>query len=136
MRGFVVRRTDEGPSDSARRHMRRFRAGSSCAGTGAGSNLRVGAARRHVNLYQHRNRTLLGNGPGLVVGGERLNAGLLRRFYARHGFQPVWAARPVLADTLINAVLRAGEHGIGPQLFHANLLLSPLPAASAGPGAV
>ena len=72
---------------------------------------------------------LLGGGPELVVGGERLNAGLLRRFYARHGFQPVWTARPGLADILINAVLRSGEHGLGPQLFHANLLLSPLPPA-------
>jgi L,D-transpeptidase YcbB len=71
--------------------------------------------------------TLLGSGPELVVGGERLNVGLLRRFYARHGFQPLWAVRPALADTLINAVLRAGDHGLGPQLFHANLLLSPLP---------
>ncbi len=71
--------------------------------------------------------TLLGSGPELVVGGERLNVGLLRRFYARHGFQQLWAVRPALADTLINAVLRAGDHGLGPQLFHANLLLSPLP---------
>jgi murein L,D-transpeptidase YcbB/YkuD len=71
--------------------------------------------------------TLLGSGPELIVGGERLNVGLLRRFYARHGFQPLWATRPALADTLINAVLRAGEHGLAPQLFHGNLLLSPLP---------
>lgn len=72
---------------------------------------------------------LLGSGPELVVGGERLNVGLLRRFYARHGFQPLWATRPALANTLIDAVLRAGDHGLGPQLFHANLLLAPLPPA-------
>jgi murein L,D-transpeptidase YcbB/YkuD len=61
----------------------------------------------------------------LVVAGERLNVGLLRRFYARRGFEPVWTARPAQAGSLTNAVLRAGEHGLAPQLFHAHLLLSP-----------
>jgi L,D-transpeptidase YcbB len=36
---------------------------------------------------------LLNSGPEIVVAGERLNAGLLRRFYARHGFAPVWTTR-------------------------------------------
>jgi murein L,D-transpeptidase YcbB/YkuD len=63
----------------------------------------------------------------LVVAGERLNVGLLRRFYAGHGFEPVWMTRPAQADSLVNAVLHAGDHGVAPELFHANLLLSPLP---------
>ncbi len=60
--------------------------------------------------------------PELVVAGERLNAGLLRRFYAAHGFEPVWSTRQAQANSLLNAVLRAGDHGIAPKLFHANLL--------------
>ena len=73
-----------------------------------------------------RPATELGNridsAPGLVVGGERLNVGLLRRFYAAHAFEPVWTTRQAQADSLLNAVLRAGDHGLDPELFHANLL--------------
>ena len=61
--------------------------------------------------------------PDPVVAGERLNAGLLRRFYARHGFQRVWATRPAQADALVKAVLSAGDHGLDPELFQASLLL-------------
>jgi murein L,D-transpeptidase YcbB/YkuD len=68
---------------------------------------------------------LLDSGPQLAVAGERLNAALLRRFYARHGFEPVWTTRPAQATSLTNAVFRAGEQGLAPELFHANLLLSP-----------
>lgn len=69
--------------------------------------------------------TLLGSGQEFVVAGERLNVALLRRFYARHGFQPVWTSRPAQASSLTNAVLRAGDQGLAPELFHAHLLLSP-----------
>lgn len=65
---------------------------------------------------------LIDSGPELVVAGERLNAGLLRRFYARHGFRPVWTTRQEEAEALVNAVLRAGDHGLNPELFHASLL--------------
>jgi L,D-transpeptidase YcbB len=65
---------------------------------------------------------LIDNTPGLVVAGERLNVGLLRRFYAGHGFEPVWTTRQAQANALVNAVLRAGDHGLDPELFHANLL--------------
>jgi L,D-transpeptidase YcbB len=58
----------------------------------------------------------------LVVAGERLNVGLLRRFYAGHGFEPIWTTRQAQAESLVNAVLRAGDHGLAPELFHANLL--------------
>nr|WP_246523655.1 L,D-transpeptidase family protein [Neoroseomonas eburnea] len=47
---------------------------------------------------------------------------MLRRFYARRGFRPVWATRQAQANSLVNAVLRAGDHGLDPELFHASLL--------------
>lgn len=68
-------------------------------------------------------RNLSDGAPELVVAGERLNAGLLRRFYARHSFEPVWTTRRAEADSLMNAVLRAGDHGLDPERFHASLLL-------------
>ncbi|MBR0665807.1 L,D-transpeptidase family protein [Roseomonas hellenica] len=68
-------------------------------------------------------RDLSDDAPELVVAGERLNAGLLRRFYARHGFEPVWTTRQTQADSLVDAVLRAGDHGLDPERFHASLLL-------------
>jgi murein L,D-transpeptidase YcbB/YkuD len=69
--------------------------------------------------------------PDLVVAGERVNVELLRRFYQRHGFEPVWTTRQAQANSLMNAVLRAGDQGLDPELFHAALLrhratLSPL----------
>src|SRR5437764_5730418 len=60
-----------------------------------------------------------------VVAGERLNLELLRRFYTRHGFAPVWPTRQSQANSLTNAVLRAGDHGLAPERFHASLLGSP-----------
>jgi L,D-transpeptidase YcbB len=68
---------------------------------------------------------LLDSAPEFVIAGEPLNVGLLRRFYARHGFEPLWPTRPAQAASLTNAVLRAGDHGLAPERFHANLLLSP-----------
>lgn len=59
---------------------------------------------------------------GGEIGGERLHAALLRQFYATHDYQPVWSAHPAQAAALWNAVLRAGEHGLDPNLFHAALL--------------
>jgi murein L,D-transpeptidase YcbB/YkuD len=70
-------------------------------------------------------RQLLNGSSKLVIAGERLHLGLLRRFYARYDFAPVWPTRQVQAKSLINAVLHAGDHGLAPQLFHANMLLSP-----------
>jgi len=65
---------------------------------------------------------LIDSAPELVVAGERLNVGLLRRFYAGHGFEPIWTTRQAQANSLVNAVLRAGDHGLAAELFHANLL--------------
>jgi murein L,D-transpeptidase YcbB/YkuD len=60
--------------------------------------------------------------PRLVVAGEQLNVGLLQRFYARHGFEPVWTTHQAQANALVDAVLRAGDQGLNPDLFHAKLL--------------
>jgi murein L,D-transpeptidase YcbB/YkuD len=69
-------------------------------------------------------RQLIESAPKPVVAGERLNVDLLRRFYARHGFAPVWTTRQGQAESLINAVMRADDHGLDPDLFHADLLRS------------
>jgi murein L,D-transpeptidase YcbB/YkuD len=68
---------------------------------------------------------LIESAPESILAGERLDFRLLRRFYARHGFAPVWTTRQAQADSLIGAVLRAGDHGLSPDRFHANLLRSP-----------
>lgn len=68
---------------------------------------------------------LIESSPKSGVAGERLNVELLRRFYARHGFAPVWTTRQAQAASLTKAVLRAGEHGLDPELFHASSLRSP-----------
>ena len=77
-------------------------------------------------LAPHANTELgkrIDGAPGLVVAGERLNVGLLRRFYARHDFEPVWTTRQAQANSLVDAVLRAGDQGLNPELFYASLLL-------------
>lgn len=57
-----------------------------------------------------------------VVGGETLDGTLLRRFYARRGFAPVWDAHPAQAEALLAAVMRAGDHGLNPNRFGGALL--------------
>jgi L,D-transpeptidase YcbB len=70
--------------------------------------------------------------PGkLVIAGERMHAALLRRFYVAHGYQLVWEARPVETRRLRAAILRAGDHGLDPGLFHSGLLGEPGPSLSA-----
>jgi len=57
--------------------------------------------------------------PGkLTVAGERMHDWLLRRFYAVHGYQTVWASHPTAARRLWDMILRADEHGLDPNLFH------------------
>jgi len=68
---------------------------------------------------------LIESAPKSAVAGERLNVELLRRFYARHGFAPVWETRQLQADSLMTAIVRAGDHGLAPELFHADVLRSP-----------
>ena len=72
---------------------------------------------------------LIDGAPKLVIAGERLNVGLLQRFYARHGFEPIWTTRQAQANSLVNAVLRGGDQGLNPELFHAN----PLPQTATLP---
>lgn len=62
------------------------------------------------------------DGPPPLVAGEELDAPLLYRFYERRGFEPVWATRKAQADALRAKVLRAREHGLDPEWFHASLL--------------
>ena len=57
-----------------------------------------------------------------VVAGETLDAELLNRFYARRGHKPVWARYPAHANALKATVLRARQHGLDPEMFHAGLL--------------
>src|SRR5579863_6629872 len=76
-------------------------------------------------------RNVIDAAPASVVAGEGLNVELLRRFYQRHGFQPVWPTRQEQANSLVKAVMRAGDQGLDPELFHATMLqrratLSPL----------
>ena len=76
-------------------------------------------------------RDLIDGARELVVSGAHLNIELLRRFYARHDFDPVWTTRQAQANALMAAVLRAGYQGLNPELFHATRLrdgatLSPL----------
>jgi len=67
-------------------------------------------------------RSRIDTAPPLFVAREELDVALLQRFYARHGFQPVWTTRPAQANSLVDAVLRAGDQGLDPDLFHATLL--------------
>jgi len=61
--------------------------------------------------------------PGkLAVAGERMHGALLRRFYIAHGYRTVWDSRPEEASRLRDAVLRAGDHGLDPGLFHSAAL--------------
>jgi murein L,D-transpeptidase YcbB/YkuD len=67
---------------------------------------------------------LIESSPKSGVAGERLNVELLRRFYARRGYAPVWTTRQGQANSLVDAVSRAGEHGLDPERFRASLLRS------------
>ena len=60
--------------------------------------------------------------PPPVVAGEALNGALLRRFYARRDFAPVWITREAEARAFKAKVLRARDHGLDPELFQAGLL--------------
>src|SRR5215467_13413853 len=54
----------------------------------------------------------------LSIASEPLHVALLRRFYAGHGDQPVWATHPAQANALWHAVLKAGDQGLDPDRFH------------------
>lgn len=60
--------------------------------------------------------------PTPVIAGETLDGALLRRFYTRRNFEPVWTTRQAQAGAFKALVLRARDHGLDPELFHADLL--------------
>jgi murein L,D-transpeptidase YcbB/YkuD len=61
--------------------------------------------------------------PGkLTIAGERLHVPLLRRFYLAHGYQTVWDVHPAEMSRLQDAVSRASEHGLDPNLFHVAII--------------
>ena len=55
----------------------------------------------------------------VVIAGEHVNTELLRHFYARHDYEPVWSTRRDQASELMATVLRAGDQGLDPDRFHA-----------------
>ena len=67
-------------------------------------------------------RERLDSSGSLIVAGERVRENLLRRLYTRHDYQTIWKNYPAEANNLLKAVLRAGEHGLDPRLFHAAVL--------------
>ena len=82
--------------------------------------VRVLTPQTNTDLYD-----LINGARELIISGDHLNAPLLERFYARHGFEPVWTTRRAQANSLMDAVLRAGDQGLDPGLFHASLLRHP-----------
>jgi murein L,D-transpeptidase YcbB/YkuD len=60
--------------------------------------------------------------PPPMVAGETLDGALLRRFYTLRDFEPVWANREDEARAFKALVLGARDHGLDPDLFHADLL--------------
>lgn len=66
-------------------------------------------------------KALLDRG-SLSIAGERLHLSLLRRFYAGHAYEPVWDSRQPVARALWGVVLRAGDQGLDPNLYHAAAL--------------
>ena len=58
----------------------------------------------------------------LRIRGRSLDADLLRRFYGRRGYRRIWPGLDSQAEALVATVLRAADHGLDPELFHASLL--------------
>ncbi len=93
-----------------------------CALTACGLDPQTDAAPVFGQQADTELRARIDGVPEVIVAGERLNVGLLQRFYARHGFEPVWTMRTAQANSLVDAVMRAGDQGLEPELFHASLL--------------
>jgi murein L,D-transpeptidase YcbB/YkuD len=56
------------------------------------------------------------------VAGERVREHLLRRFYNAHKYETVWNDHAAAAAALWGAILRAGEQGLDPALYHSTIL--------------
>lgn len=67
----------------------------------------------------------LAQGNNLTIAGDKLHIALLRAFYAAHNYEPVWESRPDATKSLWGAVMRAGEQGLDPNMFHAAALAVP-----------
>ena len=63
-------------------------------------------------------KTRLDAAGALTIGGEPVHAALLRKFYAAHDYQPVWAIATGAGYGAWHAVLNAGDQGLDPDLFH------------------
>ncbi len=94
----------------------------SCAVTACGMLSQPDTAQVPAPPANTELRARIDHASGVVVAGVPLNAALLQRFYARHGFAPVWTTRPAAAQSLVAAVLHAGDQGLAPALFHTDLL--------------
>ena len=58
----------------------------------------------------------------VTVAGERVHEHLLRRFYNAHGYETVWNNRAAAVAALWGAILRAGDQGLDPALYHTAIL--------------
>jgi L,D-transpeptidase YcbB len=58
----------------------------------------------------------------LMIAGERVHDHLLRRFYNAHGYEAIWNGHATAAAALWEAVLRAGDQGLDPAMFHSAIL--------------
>ncbi len=56
------------------------------------------------------------------VAGERVHEHLLRRFYNAHKYETVWNDHAAAAAALWGAILRAGDQGLDPTLYHSTIL--------------
>lgn len=63
-------------------------------------------------------RAVLAGSRRLTIAGQRLDREQIRRFYAGHGDEIVWARHPAKAAALWSDVLHADSHGLDPALFH------------------
>jgi len=87
-----------------------------------GTELGAGSSEAPALVGNPEIRERLGSSAKSIVAGERVRANLLRRFYDAHGYQTIWENYPAEARSLWTAVMRAGEHGLDPRLFHAAVL--------------
>jgi L,D-transpeptidase YcbB len=58
----------------------------------------------------------------MTVAGERVHEHLLRRFYNAHKYETVWNNRAAAAAALWGTILRAGDQGLDPALYHSAIL--------------
>jgi murein L,D-transpeptidase YcbB/YkuD len=87
-----------------------------------GTELQAGSSDAPAFVGNPEIRERLDSSGKLIVAGERVRENLLRRFYIAHGYQTIWENYPAKARSLWTAVMRGGDHGLDPRLFHAAVL--------------